>query len=120
MPPDVGTPPPSPPVDVGGGGGIDAEIAAGAVLGPAAVGSLARAVQKRSSGAPSDDGPYWFYVDEPTPMFGLEEYREVGEAVPGSWYLAVGTYGDWVHASDQQSMVEGWIAARAAKPAPTS
>jgi hypothetical protein len=114
----MGTPPPSPPVE-GSGGGIDAELATGVVLGPAAVGALARAVQKRSSGAPSDTGPYWFHVDEPVPMFGLEEYREVGEVTPGSWYLALGTYGEWIHASDEQSAIEGWIAASAARPAPS-
>jgi hypothetical protein len=53
-------------------------------------------------------------------MFGLEEYKEVGEIAPGSWHLARGTYGEWIHAVDQQSAVEGWIAARAAKPAPSS
>ena len=115
VPPDVGTPPPSPPIEAGGGG-VDAEIAGGVILGPAAVGALAKAVQKRSSGSPSDDEPFWFSVDQPTPMFGLDEYKEVGEVVPGSWYLAVGTYGDWIHAADQDMSVEGWIAARAAKP----
>jgi hypothetical protein len=119
MPPDVGAPPPAPPIEAGGGG-IAPEVAGGAVLGPAAVGALAKAVQRRSSGAPPDDGPYWFSVDRPTTMFGLEEYKEVGELAPESWYLARGTYGEWIHAVDEQSAVEGWIAARAARPAPSS
>ena len=119
VPPDAGTPPPSPPIETRSDG-ILPELAGGAVLGPAAIGALAKAVQRRSSGTRPDDGPYWFSVDQPTTMYGLEEYKEVGQLAPGSWYLARGTYGEWIHAVDQQSAVEGWIATRAARPAPSS
>jgi hypothetical protein len=116
--PDIGTPPPAPP---GGGGGIQPEIgiATGALLGPAALGSLAKAVQRRAAGEAPTEGPYWFYVEQPTPMLALEEYRHVGTVAPGSWYLAKGTYGDWIHAASGDASLEGWVAARAAKAAPS-
>jgi hypothetical protein len=83
------------------------------------LGSLARAVQKRANQAPPDEGPYWFYVDRPTPILALDEYREIGEFVPGSWYLAKGSYGDWIHAANETSTVEGWIAGWAVIRAPS-
>ncbi len=99
--------------------GEEIGFASGALLGPAALGSLAKAVQKRAGNAPPDEGPYWFYVEQPTPLLALDEYREVGEITPGSWYLAKGTYGDWIHASTEQSTAEGWIPGWAAKRAPS-
>ena len=76
-------------------------------------------MQKRSSGEASTEDPYWFYVEEPTPMLGLEEYKLVGELTPGVWYLAKGTHGDWLHVADQNATIEGWIAGWAAKRSPS-
>ncbi len=104
-----------------GGGVLGGKVgmAAGVVLTPALVGSLERAAKERSSGAASTTASFWFYVTEPTPLFGLEDYSTVvGELSPGSWYLAQGTHGEWVHAVDSATNVEGWVAGPAAQPAP--
>jgi len=104
-----------------GGGGLGGKVgmAAGAVLTPPLVESLKKAAKGRSSGAASTTASFWFYVAQPTPLFGLEDYSTVvGELSPGSWYSAQGTHGEWVHAVDSATNVEGWVAGPAAHPAP--
>ena len=85
------------------------------LVGPAAVGSLARAVQQRAAGSPGGDA-YWFYVDDATPMFGLTDYQTVAvQLVPGGWYLAKATFEEWVLAVDDASGREGWVAREAVR-----
>lgn len=55
--------------------------------------------------------PYWFYVSTPTDMYGIDEYETViARLAPGTWYTAVATYDEWVHAFDEPSGFEGWVA----------
>ena len=83
------------------------------------MGSLARAAQKHSDGETPAGGVYWFYVGQPTPMFGLTDFeRVIAQLIPGTWYLAKATYHEWVHAADENSNMEGWIAGWAVEPAP--
>ena len=94
-------------------------LAAAGVLGPVALGSLAKAVQKRANSEPGTGNEYWFYVDQPTPMFGLEDYERVtAELSPGTWYLAKDAYDEWVHVVDEGAGLEGWIAGGAVKRVP--
>jgi hypothetical protein len=103
----------------GGGPGGKVGMAAGALLSPALVESLRKAAKGRSKGVASTTASFWFYVTQPTPLFGLEDASTVvGELSPGSWYLAQGTHGEWVHAVDGATSVEGWVAGPAAQPAP--
>ncbi len=103
----------------GGVSGGKVGMAAAAVLTPALLGSLERTAKGRSSGAAPTAAPFWFYVTRSTPLFGLSDYGTiVGELSPGTWYLAQGTYGEWVHAVDRATNVQGWVAAQAALPAP--
>ena len=93
-------------------------MAAAAVLGPAALGSLTKAVKKRASGAAPSAGAFWFYVSQPTPVFGIDDHRTVaGQLQPGSWFLARDTYGKWLHVEDKASGLEGWISSEAAQAA---
>lgn len=85
---------------------------AGTSLGGAALASLAAAAKKRAAAAGQVQEAFWFYVEAPVPMYGLERYDvAVAQLVPGRWYLAKATYDEWVHASDEDQQVEGWVAA---------
>lgn len=91
-----------------------------AALGAGAAASLARATQLRNQGGQSAGEPFWFYVESAAPVFGMDGgQRQIAEAVPGVWYLARGTYGDWVHMQDADDGWEGWVPGWAAKPQPT-
>ena len=104
-----GTPP-------GGAGTSGSGLAAGAAAAAGVVGlaSRAAAAQKRVMSGDRPVDPYWFHVTEATEMFGLDDYETVvGRLVPGTWYGARATYDDWVHAFDEGSSLEGWVAKHA-------
>ncbi len=88
-------------------------LASGAAAGAAALGATSRAAaaQKRATAGSSAVDPHWFYVTAPTEMYGLDNYDDViGQVEPGSWYEAKAIYDDWVHAVDQSTGREGWVA----------
>ena len=88
-------------------------LAAAAVLGPAAASGLARAAKKRLAGEASSEDAFWFYVGEPTQVFGLEDYALIGQINPGNWYLCRGVFEDWAQMKDEDSDLEGWVSADA-------
>ncbi len=93
-------------------------LAAAAILGPAALASLGRAAKNRMSGAVPAGGQFWFYVTQPTAVFGIEAYNDVvGELTPGDWFLAQGRHDEWVHVSDEATGIEGWVSGESAHPA---
>ena len=101
-------------------------MAAGAAAAAGALGvaSRAAAAQKRAMSGGGLSDPYWFYVAASTEVYGLENYETVvGRLVPGDWYMAKATYDEWVHAFDEPSGLEGWIARSSAiahgEPEPT-
>lgn len=93
----------------------DAEAAAppSAMTEPTPVVTAASAAQPAQAPNPQPGGdatPFWFFVDQPTPLQSTTNPSEtVAMLQPGVWYEARSAQGDWVLAT-HPSGAEGWVA----------
>ncbi|MCP3973584.1 MAG: hypothetical protein GY720_03735 [bacterium] len=60
--------------------------------------------------------PEWVFVEQPTPMYGLENTDAViGSAEPAQWYQLEREDSGWAHLTDPASGLSGWVDAQAVR-----